>query len=81
MKWSYDQPLTIQLGPKRLSIVKVKHGVTEATLSDGRLIRLSLHLESVSLNAENNIDISHSVIAEVMDEPASPIHDIHEQIQ
>lgn len=81
MKWSYDQPLTISLGPKPVSIVKVKHGVTEAKLSDGRLVRLSLHLEGVSASAENKIDITHTVIAEIMDEPDAMIHEVHEQVQ
>jgi hypothetical protein len=81
MKWSYDQPLVIDLGPKPLSIVKVKHGVTEAKLSDGRLLRLSVHLDSVANNKEGNLDITHSVTAEVMVEPDSLIHDIHEQVQ
>lgn len=81
MKWSYDHPLVISMGPKPLSIVKVKHGVTEAKLSDGRLVRLSVHLDRVDRNKEGNLDIVHSVTAEVMDDPGLPIHDIHEQIQ
>lgn len=81
MKWSYDQPLVISLGPKPVSIVKVKHGVTEAKLSDGRLVRLSVHLEGVSVSAEDKVDITHTVIAEIMDEPDSLIHDVHEQVQ
>lgn len=81
MKWSYDQPLVISMGPKPLSIVKVKHGVTEAKLSDGRLVRLSVHLDSVANNKEGNLDITHSITAEVMAEPDSMIHDIHEQVQ
>jgi hypothetical protein len=81
MKWSYDQPLVISLGPKPLSIVKVRHGVTEATLSDGRLVRLSVHLDGVVANGETGVDITHSVHAEVMDDPGSLIHDVHEQVQ
>lgn len=81
MKWSYDQPLVISMGPKPLSIVKVKHGVTEAKLSDGRLVRLSVLLDGVAINGQGNLDITHSVTAEVMDEPDSPIHDIHERVQ
>jgi hypothetical protein len=81
MKWSFDQPLVISMGPKPLSIVKVKHGVTEAKLSDGRLVRLSVHLDSVANNKEGNLDITHSVTAEVMVEPDSLIHDTHEQVQ
>lgn len=81
MKWSFDQPLTLSMGPKPVSIVKVKHGVTEAKLSDGRLVRLSLHLEAVAVKDDNSLDISHSVIAEVMDEPFGVIHEVHEQVQ
>jgi len=81
MKWSYDQPLMISMGPKPISIVKVKHGVTEAKLSDGRLVRLSVYLDRVDRNKEGNLDIVHSVTAEVMDDPGLPIHDIHEGVQ
>lgn len=81
MKWSYDQPLVISLGPKPLSIVKVKHGVTEATLSDGRLVRLSVHVDGVAAKDETSVDITHSVHVELMDEPDLSIHDIHERVQ
>jgi hypothetical protein len=81
MKWTYDAPLVIALGPKPLGIVKVKHGVTDASLSDGRLVRLSLHLESVKLNAEDKLDISYSVVTEIMDEPINSICEIHETVQ
>jgi len=81
MKWSFDQPLVISMGPKPISVVKVKHGVTEAKLSDGRLLRLTVHLDGVSINGEGNLDVTHSVTAEVMAEPDSLIHDVHEQVQ
>jgi hypothetical protein len=66
--------------PKPLTVVKVKHGVTEASLSDGRIIRLSLHIEGVTLNGDK-LDIAYQVITEVMQEPELPILDVHEGIQ
>lgn len=81
MKWSYDQPLVISLGPKPVSIVKVKHGVTEATLSDRRLVRLCVHLDGVADKGGGSVDITHSVTVEMMDEPDSLIHDIHGSLQ
>lgn len=81
MKWTYDKPLTISLGPKPITIVKVKHGVTEAKLSDGRLVRLSLHLDGVSFASEDKPEISHSIVTEILDEPSALIHELHEQVQ
>jgi hypothetical protein len=80
MKFSYDHPMTITLGPKPLSVVKVKHGVTEASLSDGRIVRLSLHLDGVKLVGDN-LEIPHHVIVEVLDKPEFPIADVHEAVQ
>lgn len=81
MNFSYDQPLTYTLGPKQISVVKIKHGVTEATLSDGQLVRLTLHIDSIKPNAENKLDIAFQVITEVMTEPEFPVSDVHEAMQ
>ena len=77
----YEQPLSYTIGPKPVSVVKVKHGVTEVTLSNGQLLRLSLHMDKVSLNAENQFDIAYQIITEVMEDPSVPIMDVHEVVQ
>lgn len=77
----YQHPLRYTIGPKPITIDSVKHGVTEARLSDGRLVRLSLHLDGVTNDAQNNLDIACSVIQEVMDAPDVPILDVHESVQ
>jgi hypothetical protein len=81
VKFSYDHPLTYTLGPKPLNVVKVKHGVTEVSLSDGRILRLSLHIDGIKPNEQNSLDIAYQVITELMTEPAIPIMDVHEAIQ
>ena len=78
---AYDIPLKIQIGPTRLEVVKIKHGVTEATLSNGQMVRLSIHLDSVNLNQNNALDVSYQVITEVMVEPEFPIREVHEGLQ
>jgi hypothetical protein len=64
-----------------LSVVKVKHGVTEASLSDGRILRLSLHIEGVGLDGSDKLNVSYQVITEVVTEPEFPIMDVHEAVQ
>lgn len=81
MKFSYDHPLIYTIGPKPLNVVKVKHGVTEVSLSDGRILRLSLHIDGIKPNEQNSLDISYQVITELMTEPELPIMDVHEAIQ
>ena len=57
--------------------------VTEITLSDGRLVRATLHVKSVKLDPKKPgaIDVSYNVIAEIMATPETPISDVHETIQ
>lgn len=81
MTFWYDHPLCYSIGPTQVKILSVRHGVTEVELSDGNIIRLSLHLESVAKNAENNLDINYQVITELMARPSDPILDIHETVQ
>jgi hypothetical protein len=81
MNFTYDHPLILSFGPKPLSVVKVKHGVTEASLSDGRILRLSINIEGVAVNAENKLDVNFQVITEVMSQPEFPIADVHEGVQ
>lgn len=80
MNFRYDRPLTISMGPKRLSVVKVKHGVTEIGLSDGRSVRVTLHIEGVVDRGEQ-LDLNYSAIVEVMPENTGRISEVHESVQ
>src|ERR1700722_131867 len=57
--------------------------VTEITLSDGRLVRATLHVKSVKVDPKKPgaIDVSYNVIAEIMATPETPISDVHETIR
>ena len=63
-------------------VASVRHGVTEITLSDGRLVRATLHVKDVKISAQKpgGVDISYNVVAEVMAIPSVPILDVHETI-
>jgi hypothetical protein len=57
--------------------------VTEITLSDGRLVRATLHVKAVKADPKKpgTINVSYSVVAEVMNTPEVPIMDVHETVQ
>lgn len=80
MNFTYAHPLQISMGPKPTSVAKVKDGVTEISLSDGRLIRISLHIDGV-MEHSDKLDVNYSAIVEVLPSPANPILDIHESVQ
>ncbi|HXN67161.1 MAG TPA: hypothetical protein VN926_05850 [Bradyrhizobium sp.] len=52
-------------------------------MSDGRLVRATLHVNSVKVDPKKpgGIDVSYNVIAEIMLTPDQPILDVHETIQ
>jgi hypothetical protein len=84
MNFGYTQPFSFKLGARSApKIAGVRHGVTEITLSDGRLVRATLHVKAVTPNPKNPdaLDISYNVITEVMPMPSAPILDVHETIQ
>jgi hypothetical protein len=84
MNFGYAQPFSFKLGARpELKIAGVRHGVTEITLSDGRLVRATLHVRAVKLNPNKPgvLDISYNVITEVMAVPDMPTLDVHETIQ
>jgi hypothetical protein len=84
MNFGYTQPFSFKLGGRsELKVAGVRHGVTEITLSDGRLVRATLHVSAVKLNPKRPgaLDISYNVITEVMAMPDAPILDVHETIQ
>jgi len=82
--FGYAQPFSFQIGvPPAVRVAGVRHGVTEITLSDGRLVRATLHVKDVkpSLQKPGSVDISYNVITEVMAAPPVPILDVHETVQ
>jgi hypothetical protein len=84
MNFGYAQPFSFRLGPRpELKVAGVRHGVTEITLSDGRLIRAMLRVKAVKPNPKQpgGLDISYHVITEIMARPDTPILDVHETIQ
>ena len=84
MNFGYAQPFSFKLGMQpEPKVAGVRHGVTEITLSDGRLVRATLHVRAVKLNPKTPgaLDISYNVITEVMPVPDTPILDVHETIQ
>jgi hypothetical protein len=84
MHLGYARPFSFQIGRRpETKILSVRHGVTEITLSDGRLVRATLHIKSVKADPTKPgaIDVSYNVIAEVMATPDAPICDVHETIQ
>jgi hypothetical protein len=84
MHLGYIQPFSFQLNPRpETGVASVRHGVTEITLSDGRLVRATLHVTSVKSdpNRPGAIDVSYNVVTEMMAKPGSPILDIHETVQ
>jgi hypothetical protein len=84
MNFGYTQPFSFKLGARAApKVAGIRHGVTEITLSDGRLVRATLHVRAVTPNPKNPgaLDISYNVITEVMATPDAPILAVHETIQ
>jgi hypothetical protein len=84
MQLGYLQPFSFQVGPRpETKVTSVRHGVTEIALSDGRLVRATLHVKSVKTdpNKPGGIEVSYNVIAEIMAAPDNPIAAVHETIQ
>jgi hypothetical protein len=84
MTFGYAQPFSFQIGDQSpLSVVGVRHGVTEITLSDGRRVRVMLHVKGVSPSTKQPgaFDISYDIVTEVIDRPDVTILDVHETVQ
>ena len=84
MMFGYVQPFSFQISPRpEPTISRIRHGVTEITLSDGRLVRATLHVRSVRADPKRpgNVDVSYNVVAEIVNTPNVPILDVHETIQ
>ena len=84
MQLGYLQPFSFQIGPRPgTEVTSIRHGVTEIALSDGRLVRATLHVKSIKAapNKPGVLEISYNVIAEIMATPDNPIAAVHETIQ
>ena len=84
--FGYAQPFSFRLGmppPVTVTVTGVRHGVTEINLSDGRVVRVTLHVRDVKLNPQTSgsVDIAYNVVTEVMSTPDVPIMDVHETVQ
>jgi hypothetical protein len=78
------QPFSFTIStPSAVEIVSVRHGVTEINLSDGRQVRVTLHVKDVKPNAQTagSIDIAYDVVTEIMPIPTEPVLDVHETVQ
>ena len=84
MTFGYVQPFSFTIAPTpAIRVASIRHGVTEITLSDGRLVRATLHVKDVKINAQKpgDVDVSYNVVAEVMAIPSVPILQVHETVQ
>ena len=84
MTFGYAQPFSFRLGAEpQLTVVGVRHGVTEITLSDGRRIRAMLYVKGVAPDAKRSgtFDISYDIVTEVVNRPDVTILDVHETVQ
>jgi len=84
MKFGYARPFSFQIGHRpQPTVSSVRHGVTEIILSDGRLVRATLHVKQVKIdpNKPGSIDVAYNIVAEIMNKPDVPILDVHETIQ
>jgi hypothetical protein len=89
MHLGYSRPFSFQIGPRaepRVSetrVSSVRPGVTEIALSDGRMVRATLQVKSVTIdpNKPESMQVSYNVVAEVVAAPAMPTHDAHATVQ
>jgi hypothetical protein len=84
MTFGYAQPFSFKIGARpQLTVTGVRHGVTEITLSDGRLVRVMLYVSGVGPSAKQpgNFDISYDIVTEVVNRPDVIILDVHETLQ
>jgi hypothetical protein len=84
MTIGYVKPFSFTISPSpTVQIASVRHGVTEINLSDGRQVRVSLHVKEVKPNAGNpkGIDIAYDLLTEVMPMATVPVLDAHETVQ
>jgi hypothetical protein len=87
MTFGYVQPFSFRIGPRTgptgPTVSRIRHGVTEITLSDGRSVRATLHVRSVTADPKKpgKVDVSYNIVTEVINTPDVPILDVHETVQ
>jgi hypothetical protein len=83
MTFGYAQPFTFKLGETPAKITAVRQGVTEIMLSDGTLVRAALQIKDIgpSRQKPGSLDISYSVVTEIVKCPEVPVHAVHETLQ
>jgi hypothetical protein len=83
MTFGYVQPFSFQLGGNPAKVTAVRQGVTEISLSDGRLVRASLQIKGISPSRQKpgSFDISYSVVTEIVKSPDVLVHAAHETLQ
>jgi hypothetical protein len=84
MTFGYAQPFSFKIDPRpQLTVAGVRNGVTEITLSDGRVVRATLQVKSVSSNPKKPgaLDISYNVVAEVVKPSEAVVLGVHETLQ
>jgi hypothetical protein len=89
MQLGYSRPFSFRISPRpetgfsATTVSGVRHGVTEITLSDGRMVRAILQVKSVTIdpNKPEAMQVSYNVVAEVVAAPAIPTHDAHRTVQ
>jgi hypothetical protein len=92
MQLGYVRPFSFQIGRRpepdaarrpETKVSSIRHGVTEIALSDGRLVRATLHINTVKVDPKKpgGVDVSYNIIAEVIATPDMPICDVHETLQ
>jgi hypothetical protein len=84
MTFGYAQPFSFKINPPApLTVAGVRHGVTEITLSDGRVVRATLHVKSVNPNPKKpgTLDISYNVVAEIVKPSEATVLGVHETLQ
>jgi hypothetical protein len=82
MTFGYVQPFSFKIVPQpAIHVASVRPGVTEISLSDGRLVRATLNVKDVKLNAQGAVCIAYDVVSEVLATPSVPILEPHQTIQ
>ncbi len=91
MHFGYAQPFSFKVerspskthaNPEPL-VASVRPGVTEITLEDGKVVRATLNVKSVTLNPEKpgTVDVTYNVLTEIVSIPNALVLDQHETLQ
>jgi hypothetical protein len=85
MTFGYAQPFSFKVAATQpqLTLASVRNGVTEITLSDGRVVRATLQVKGVRPNGKKAgaLEIDYAVVTEVVNKPAATVLAVHETLQ